>query len=419
MIVKFRQSAALSAVTGRIATSVAALMRRMGVVAAAPAFAGIPSVTNALDRIYKITLPDTADVLSAVAAFAADPNVEYAEPDYLVGLADTGLGSDRQIPSDSLFDEQWGLHNTGQAGGRADADIDAPEAWTITTGSSDVMIAIVDTGVDYNHPELNDGRVRTDIDKDFFNNDDDAMDDNKHGTLLAGIIAAQSDNHAGVAGVMWRAQILPVKVLSGRGLGFNSTIAHGIIYAASVGARVINLSLGGLLCSKTMAEAINYAYFTKGALIVAAAGNNSGGLLYPAKFEQVVAVGAVDRSGARPTFPNFGGRLDVVAPGVDIISTLLGRGIPQLQRYVAGDSLCCWRGRAAARAAASTEQPTAGRNPARVGRRSRAAWVRHQLWLWASQRTPGTAHANAHPADERHGQMQQLCCERSHDRLAI
>jgi subtilisin family serine protease len=229
--------------------------------------------------------------------------------------------------NDPYFTYQWGLHNTRQTGGKEDADIDAPEAWLITTGTTDVMVAVIDTGVDYNHEDLNDGRVRTDIDWDYVNNDDDAMDDHSHGTHVAGIIAAETNNGVGVAGVMWQAQILPLKVCNSQGSCPVDAIASAIRYAADKGADVINMSLGGSDCSQTIADAVNYAYFDKGLVIVAAAGNDGGGSIsYPAKLAPVIAVGATDHNDHKASFSNFGDELDVVAPGVTIFSTVPNNG---------------------------------------------------------------------------------------------
>lgn len=232
-------------------------------------------------------------------------------------------------PDDPYFTDQWGLHNTGQGGGKKDADIDAPEAWGVITGTTSVMIAVIDTGVDYNHKDLNDGRVRIDIDKDYVNNDNDAMDDHSHGTHVAGIIAAETNNGVGVAGVMWQAQILPLKVCDSRGSCPANAIASAIRYAADQGADVINMSLGGS-CSQTIADAVNYAHFDKGVVVVAAAGNNGGTLSYPAKHDAVIAVGAIDRNDKRAGFSSYGKELDVVAPGVSIYSTVLNNAYDRM-----------------------------------------------------------------------------------------
>jgi subtilisin family serine protease len=239
-------------------------------------------------------------------------------------MSDNGSSSSPSV-DDPYFTYQWGLHNTRQSGGKEDADIDAPEAWGVTTAVTDVMVAVIDTGVDYYHEELDDGRVRTDIDKDYVNDDDDAMDDHSHGTHVAGIIAAETNNGVGIAGVMWQAQILPLKVLNSRGSGSSDDVASAIRYAADQGADVINLSLGSRSCSDTIADAVNYAY-DRGVVIVAASGNNGSSIGYPAKHGPVISVGATDHNDHRGYFSNFGDELDVVAPGVSVLSTVPNNG---------------------------------------------------------------------------------------------
>jgi len=228
--------------------------------------------------------------------------------------------------NDALFGRQWGLQNLGQNSGKYDADLDATGAWTMTKGSNGVLIAVIDTGIDYGHEDLNDGRIRTDIDKDYVNDDDEAMDDHGHGTHVTGIIAAETDNKVGVAGIMWNAQILPLKAMSKDGTGTAEDVAEAIRYGADKGARVINMSLGGDSCSQTMADAVNYAYFDKGVTLVAAAGNNGGSIGYPAKYAPVIAVGATDNKDVLTSFSSHGVELDVTAPGLTIFSTVPNNG---------------------------------------------------------------------------------------------
>jgi subtilisin len=236
-------------------------------------------------------------------------------------LQGTG-GAAARTPTDPYFPQQSNLHNTGQNGGTADADIDAPEAWGITTGSPNVTVAVIDSGVYYTHGDLNDGRVLTNNDWDYANNDSDALDDNGHGTHVAGIIAAETNNSVGIAGIMWRAKILPLKVCDNGGSCKTDHIARAIHYASDQGARVINLSLGSSCSSQTMADAINYAYFDKKVVVVAAAGNSGGTLDYPGAHDPVLAVGATDNRDLRARFSSTGERLDLVAPGVNIRSTV-------------------------------------------------------------------------------------------------
>jgi thermitase len=186
------------------------------------------------------------------------------------------------------------------------------------------MVAVIDTGVAVAHPDLAGARLRTDIDYDFINSDDNADDDNGHGTHVAGIVAASTDNGIGVAGICADCEILPIKVLDAEGSGDVSVIAQGLRYAADQGADIANMSLGmdpNCGCSETIANAINYAY-ERGLFMIAAAGNDGIDKVgYPASSSRVLAVGATTISGGRAYFSNYGADLDIVAPGDDILST--------------------------------------------------------------------------------------------------
>ena len=272
-----------------------------------------------LFNIYKMKLPDDTDVEKAVEDFEINPNVEYAEPNYIARIC--------VIPDDTSFSNQWGLHNTGQYH-LTDADIDAPEAWDIETGDSTVIIGILDTGVDYGHPDLTDNVISTGYD--FVNNDDDAMDDNGHGSHVAGTAAATTNNAIGIAGVAWNCKILPVKVLQSNGYGTYSDVASGVNYAANNGAKVINLSLGGYASSYVLQNALENAYTTS--VIVGAAGNGGTSVpFYPAAWSFVIGVGASDVLynpitqtwyETKAVFSNYGINADLYAPGVNIYSTI-------------------------------------------------------------------------------------------------
>jgi len=213
-------------------------------------------------------------------------------------------------PNDPYYGSQWGLTR-----------VRAPEAWALSTGQG-VLIAVLDTGTDYTHPDLS-GKVRTDIDRDFVNNDDDAMDDNGHGTHVSGIAAAATNNSRGVAGMGWDASILPVKVMDSNGSGNSSLLATGIYYAADHGARVINMSLGGLYsCPSDLQTAVDYAY-SRGVLLVAAAGNNGANrTVFPANCAHVLGVAATGYYDTLASFSVTGTHVSVAAPGEDIYSTL-------------------------------------------------------------------------------------------------
>jgi len=238
---------------------------------------------------------------------AADtPGVAWVQPNYIYHAT--------YVPNDPLYPQQWGLGSIAATG-----------AWDVTKGSGAVVVAAVDTGVDYTHPDLV-GRVDTANDYDFVNGDSDAMDDNDHGTHVAGIIAATMDNSIGITGVAPKCRILPIKVLSAAGWGDSAGVAAGIRYAADHGAKVINLSLAGS-ADAFMGAAVAYAQ-SKGAVVVAAAGNEgvADGADYPARYPNVIGVGAVDSRGARASFSNYGTGVDVAAPGVGILSTVPGDG---------------------------------------------------------------------------------------------
>ncbi len=200
-----------------------------------------------------------------------------------------------------------------------------PAAWALRHDSS-VVVAVVDTGVDLGHPDLK-GRIVPG--HDFVDNDATAQDENGHGTQVAGIIGAVPDNNRGVAGVVWNARIMPVRVLDADGYGFDDTIAKGIIWAADHGASVINLSLGGPEADSVLQSAVSYAT-RKGALVVVAAGNDgTAATQYPAAYSEAIAVAATDSTGTLTLFSSYGDWVDVAAPGWNVLSTALRfRGAP-------------------------------------------------------------------------------------------
>ena len=278
--------------------------------------------------------------MSAAAAMArlrASGAVAYAEPNYIVTAA--------AIPNDPRFPELYGLDNTGQTGGTPDADIDAPEAWDIQTGT-DVVVAVIDTGLDYNHEDIagnvwtnpgeipnngidddNNGYVDDVMGWDFVNGDNDPFDDNDHGTHVSGTIAAVGNNAVGVTGVNWSARIMPLKFLSARGSGTTADAISALEYAVMMGARISNNSWGGGAFSQALYDAILAAQ-NAGHLFVAAAGNDGVDTdvtpSYPASYDldNIVSVAATDDNDALASFSNFGAvTVDLGAPGVSILST--------------------------------------------------------------------------------------------------
>ena len=255
----------------------------------------------------------SADPAKAIAALKADPNVLYAEPNYIArAIATRGPVTTPAFGvrgGDEMLAKLWGM-----------AKIEAAAAWAVTPGSAKVKVAVVDTGIDHQHPDLV-GRV--DKGRDFVNNDDDAMDDNEHGTHCAGTVAAGLNN-GGVVGVAPGVSLLAVKVLSGEGGGTYDGVASGIVYAADQGADVISMSLGGPAGSQVIDDAVKYAR-GKGSLIVAAMGNeNTERPSYPASAPGVMAVGSTTSADKRSGFSNFGKHISVSAPGSDILSTIPG-----------------------------------------------------------------------------------------------
>jgi thermitase len=252
--------------------------------------------------------------LAEVTALRGDPDVLYAEPDYIAQAQPTPL-------NDPYYGSQWGL-----------SKIDAPAAWDAATGSN-IVIAIVDTGIDLTHPDLSCADKLTAARWNFVANNSTPQDDNGHGTHVAGIAAACGNNGKGVAGVAWGAQLMPVKVLDSNGSGYYSDIAAGITYAVDHGARVVNLSLGGAGSGTVLADAVQYAH-DHGVLVVAAAGNCAQGgsscgnlgnpAMYPAAYPTVLAVAATDSGDNWASFSEHQPYVDVAAPGVNIYSTLRG-----------------------------------------------------------------------------------------------
>jgi subtilisin family serine protease len=313
LIVKFRPEARAEERGEALAKVEAALAREI------PALSlSLVSVPPGLEKKYRLRL-------------AGDPAVEYVELDHLAWV--------QEVPSDPEWDKQWGLEGIG-----------APAAWDLATGGGDVTIAILDTGVDLTHPDLaiklwvNPGEIANGLDDDgngkvddihgwnFASDPDDAdpSDDHddpitghSHGTHVAGIAAAATDNGVGIAGVSWGARLMAVKVLDSTGSGYYSDVADGMVYAVDEGAKVLNLSLGGESASQALQDAVEYVT-SHGALVMGAAGNcvPTCSVIYPAAYPASVAIAATDGSDLRAWFSSYGPEVDVAAPGVNIYSTV-------------------------------------------------------------------------------------------------
>lgn len=276
-----------------------------------PGFAGTSRTTHATinARVTReisplgyqvIQLRSGMTVDAALKYYGSLTGVESVKPNYVYKKDFT--------PNDPRYANQWWLKKVG-----------APTAWDITLGLPTVKIAVCDTGVDYNHEDLK-GKVI--LGRDTINNDNDPMDDDGHGTHVAGIAAANSNNGIGGAGLGFNCQIIAVKVLGTSG-GSDATVAEGIINATDLGAKVINLSLGGAGDGQASRDAITYAK-GKGVVVLAAAGND--GVTdkhYPGAVEDCICVAATDDNDKRADFSNYGKDwVDVAAPGVAILSTL-------------------------------------------------------------------------------------------------
>lgn len=215
------------------------------------------------------------------------------------------------------YDEQWAL-----------SSINSIKAWDKTKQKKQIKVAVVDTGVDYNHPDLKD-RVLKDLGYNFIDNSSDAMDDNWHGTHVAGIIAADAKNNTGIAGVVgdYDIKIIPVKVLNAEGVGSSDIMAKGIMYAVDAGADIINFSVGFDVKDAYIRDAIRYAR-SKGVFVVVSAGNNgiNCDISSPAGDEGAYTVASINSMDERSIFSNYGYSIKVAAPGEGILSTIPGGG---------------------------------------------------------------------------------------------
>ena len=289
------------------------------------------------DGWYSVSVPVGTSMQQALAFWQSHPNVAIVTPDFEL--------TTQSIPNDPSFGSLWGLSNNGSQGGLLNADINIEPAWALGTATS-IVTAVIDTGVDYTHPDLA-SNIWTNTDEvagngidddgngfvddvrgwDFVNNDSDPMDDNGHGTHVAGTIGAVGNNGIGVTGVAWTASIMPLKLLDQSGSGSLSDAIKAIQYARVNGAKIINASWGGGGFSSALQSAITQ-FITSGGLFVAAAGNeatnNDVTPSYPANYQGVISVGASTRTDTRASFSNYGTSVDVFAPGQSILSTLPG-----------------------------------------------------------------------------------------------
>jgi hypothetical protein len=292
-----------------------------------------------LSTIYKLKVSADTDILKLVEEFKNNPNVEYAQPNYCYDYFDI-------IPNDPDFTFQWAL-----------TKIQATNAWETEKGDSAVIVSILDSGVDLNHPDLmgniwrNEDEIPNngiDDDKnglvddvngwDFAYWDNEPNDDIGHGTNIAGIIGAITNNDLGIAGLTWGCKIMPVKIsqceIDGSPRLTDVWIAQGLYYSSENGAQIINMSFGFNEESSFLRDGVDYAY-AKGCILIAAAGNNNSDQnIYPAAFEKVIAVAATDENDQKAYFSNYGEWVDIAAPGVNIYST----AYPNIYNYRNGTS---------------------------------------------------------------------------------
>jgi subtilisin family serine protease len=348
-------------------------------------FEGSELEVGSLYNIFRLKFDKAYDAKAVSEDLGKQAGILYAEPDYYVYALDgkegtlpdvqssssNGLNKNANtVPNDPLYTEQWYL--------KSFPGVNAEVAWDVTTGDTTQIIGIIDTGVDWDHPDLDDNIWRNwdeipenGIDDDhngfvddvrgwdFVNDDNDPTDDNSHGTHVAGIAAAEGNNGIGICGVAWKAKIMPVKMLQSSGSGSFSDLALAITYAAQNGATVINMSLGSYGESLTFKTALENAY--NKSVLVAAAGNDGFKVdlpyppwppyapIYPACYGFVIGVQASDQSGTRATFSNYdptgptvdgnglGLNYEMQAPGVDIFSSFPNGNY----RSLLGTSMAC------------------------------------------------------------------------------
>lgn len=311
------------------------------------------------------TLQANFNLLQIIDSLNANPFVEYAEPNYILRVD--------VIPNDPSFGDQWALNNTGQNGGTPDADIDAPEAWDITNGDTNIIVGVIDTGIDYEHEDLEDN-IWTNWDEipdngidddnngyiddihgwDFINNDNDPMDDNGHGTHVAGTIGAVGNNGIGIAGVAWDLRMMALKCFGEDGLGPTSAAVSAVEYATANGTKLTNNSWGGGGYSQTLYDAIAHAD-TANVLFVAGAGNDARDndiySFYPSNYElpNIISVASTDRNDNFSGFSNYGlTTVDIAAPGSVIYSTMPNNtygnlnGTSMAAPHVSGGIVLAW-----------------------------------------------------------------------------
>lgn len=287
---------------------------RGGVVATAVATFGLNVLEqDAVSGVLRVRVP-VGQEGSWMQLLALMPEVDYAERN--------GIGQGGLVPDDTHYGRQWHLRNTGQSGGTSGADIEAEAAWELSTGSSSIVIAVLDTGIDTDHVEFA-GRIDP-RGFDFVNEDSDPEADHPHGTWVSGCLGANANNGFSTVGVDWSCRILPIKVLDQANLGTTFDLAQGINYAATLpDVRILSMSLINYPSAQILRNALQRARDADKVLI-ACAGNGGIGnanVSYPGAFPSTISIGATRNTDARAGFSGTGSRLDFVAPGDSVVTT--------------------------------------------------------------------------------------------------
>ena len=283
-------------------------------------------------NLDKWELPSGKDPKTAALELLLNPQVEFAEPNFLISKEDVS-------PNDPQFNQQWALRNTGQNGGQFGSDINASTAWETTKGSQSTVVAVIDSGIDFTHPDLANNQWTNpnpspegDVNGwDYVADSGEIKDEQGHGTAVAGIIAAEGDNSLGVTGVMWRASLMSLRVLDNTGTGDVAAAVEAIDYAATNGAHVINLSWGTNGESIALKDAIERA-IRRNVVVVCSAGNGGKDLnatpYFPASYalKGLITVAGSDNFDQLGSWSNFGAVVTVAAPGTDILTTQMGGG---------------------------------------------------------------------------------------------